>query len=100
MLMSNLKQQNMSLHFAINSKEDKYIELESQLNECRNKLKQSSEEMMKLEDKMSLLINETNNLKDEKEDLEDKVKLTERKIVSKLYKLLIKLDNKNIITSL
>lgn len=73
MLFSSLKQQNMSLHLVINSKEEKFAQLEAHLDECKQKLKHSSEEIMKLEDRISLLTNESNSLRSEKDEFENKV---------------------------
>lgn len=74
--LSNIKQQNANLHYAINSKEEKFSQFEDQFSECKQKLKESHEEIMRLEDRISLISNESNNLRSEKEDLENKVQLT------------------------
>ena len=73
MVIGNIKQQNLNLQSTIKAKEEQFIQLERQLDDCQKRLNKSSEDTFRLNEEIKLSSKEMLSLQNQKEDLEQKV---------------------------
>ncbi len=72
-IINNFKQQNLTLQCSFKNKEETIYQLENEIDEYREKLRDSKSEMTRLEEQIKAHTNEIGSLKANKNELEDKV---------------------------
>jgi len=75
MIINNFKQQNLTLQCSFKNKEDTIYQLENEIDEYREKIRDSKSEIDRLEEQIKAHLNEIASLKTNKDELEDKVSL-------------------------
>ena len=73
LVMSSLKQQNLSYQCSFKSKEDQVRSLEAQVEELRGRLQRSSDELARLEEKNNAKMSDLSSIGEVKRELEHKV---------------------------
>jgi predicted nuclease with TOPRIM domain len=72
-IINNFKQQNLTLQCSFKNKEDTIYQLENEIDEYREKIRDSKSEINRLEEQIKAHSNEISSLKANKDELEDKV---------------------------
>ena len=72
-LMTNLKQQNITNQYTLKSKEDQIIQFERQVDELKTKITNLNDEVIRLDEQNRTHLTNINNLQTIRDDMENKV---------------------------